>query len=736
VEGTEVTVTDTASLAQLAAIADANGYGDLYYSAIADTAAALAANTIGYIVAGIDITVTDTASLAQLSAIDAANGGGDLAYTAISDKLEKLVVGSVPAAYVVPGVTVTVEDVTTIAPLVALDAANGDAVVHCVTITDTWQNLMADAAAPWRAEATTLKLLDYNLGQVTVAQVQVLLHQVNLKDASDGTLDVADLAFTLADTAGNLAGGTDEVAAILDRAGSVTATSAASVWQAEVIHARKALAAYDIADSGWSIANGSAAAVTKAVDLTATSPVSTEEATAIHARDGAAGDVHYDVTDSYDDLVAMDAAARTAATDIRVTGHNSWPYELTTAEAVSAIGFNNQGRTEIDAIRGTAAELNAFVNANPETAGDTGISYGFRVQDSASGILTAIGGGTPAELAFVTGKADPALVGDHRASEIFATTSFDTDGVETFWAHVAPIYSDAATTGARTRYSVQDDVADYTNTVAARDSVTKADQLYLSGTAAAVHAAQNGLDPAHADIFRLLDQRQNGGDAITVTASAGNQFIRASAGNDHLSLGDGHDYATAGAGNDYVVAGAGVDLVHGGDGKDTILGGSVSEATDYASAQYAGTTTLIGGRGGDLMQGSAEFDSFVYQGGTRADLIAESGTTRIARDYITDFALGDRILFQSVGADQVQFFGSGSANAAGVEAGTLGLSIRYEKNVEVLNWAGDGLVPATRVLIDVADANGRFDDVADMHIVLQGAGLDINWDGAWLLFGG
>ena len=71
-----------------------------------------------------------------------------------------------------------------------------------------------------------------------------------------------------------------------------------------------------------------------------------------------------------------------------------------------------------------------------------------------------------------------------------------------------------------------------------------------------------------------------------------------------------------------------------------------------------------------------------------------------------------------------------------MEAGTLALSIRYEKNAQVLNWGGDGLVAATRVLVDVADEAGHFDDVADMQIILVGNDIDVNWGGSSIVFGG
>ncbi|MBK1657234.1 calcium-binding protein [Paracraurococcus ruber] len=748
-----VTVTDAASLSDLAMLSAATP-GVVTCTAVADTASALLANAGGFVQDGTDVTVTDAATVAQLAAIDALNGGGALTYAAISDIGAHLFAGGTPVGAVMPGVEVTVEDTVTIPDLVALDAANGIAAVHAATIADTWQNLLADDAAPWRDDAVTLRLLDDDLGQVTVGQVQGLLHQANLQDSHGDALDIAALTFTLRDTADNLAAASPEVAAILGQASAVEAITAALVWQAGLIHAGNAAAVYDIADSGGNIAAGDAAVVTAAVDLWATAPVDASLAPAILARDGSAGDVHYDIADSYEGVVGMDAAARAAATDIRVFGHAGWPPALTTTEAETVLGFTHQGRTEIDAIQGTAAQLNSFVDAHPESAGDTGVSYRFSVQDTASGIMAAMGGGTPAELAFAAGNADPALGGSHHASEIVVIGRFGVADAMTFWDNLEPIYGDAATLGASTRYGVLGDVADFTNAAAAHGSLAWADQIHLGGSAAAVHAAQTGLDPAHADIFGLLAWRNDTGDTMTVTASPGSQTIYGTMGRNNLSLGDGDDTAWtnlsddvidagtgrdvvfAGAGSDFIRGGADADTLFGGDGKDTILGADVSEATDYASARYLGTAILVGGGDGDLMSGSAEFDNFIYEGTSRAGLIRESGTGQSARDYITDFSLGDRITFQGVAPGKVQFLGNGSAKATDTDPGMLALSIRYEKDLHVLNWNGDGLVTATRVLIDIADSSGHFDGAADMHIILQGAGLDVNWDNEALFYGG
>jgi hypothetical protein len=179
-----------------------------------------------------------------------------------------------------------------------------------------------------------------------------------------------------------------------------------------------------------------------------------------------------------------------------------------------------------------------------------------------------------------------------------------------------------------------------------------------------------------------------------------------------------------------------MDHLHGEDGRDIIHAGDTAANTLYADARFRGANYVTGGADGDNMFGSVDLDTFVYEAASRSELRGESGTTSQARDYITNFSLGDRIQFTAINSDQVQFFGSGSANAQAVEAGIVGLSVRYEKNVQVLNWEGDDLVTATRILVDVADLSGRFDDVADMHVILVGNNIDVNWDGYSILYGG
>ena len=737
VPGTDVEVAGSATLSELAAIDAANGSGALGYASVADTAADLAANSGGYVKAGTDVRVAGAATIAQLAAIDAANGGGGLAYAHLNDALEHLFVDGAASPYIVPGTDVAATGTATVAQLAVLDAANGGGALTCTALLDTWQSVLSDAAQGFLAGVADVRLADYDLGEATVAEVRALLGLSNLHDGDGGAIDLGGLAFRLADSAADLAASTPMAAEIIAHAGAVEATDAATVLQAEIIHDRSAAAVYDVVDDPYSIAHGDADAVTAAFDLTAEGEATAEEAVAVLNRDGPAGGVAFNIRDTFFHVDGIAPGAREAATDIHITTQSDgWPPYLTVAQAATVLDYGNTGRTTIDHIGGTAADINGFVEAHQETGGSQGVGYGFWVQDSPASILAAIGDGSPGRIAFITGNPEAGLEGDHRAAGIEAQGSFDVAGAEAFWSAAQPVFGDAAATAGRTYYGVEGTVAAYDNQSADGDPVGNADYLRLSDTAANVHAAQNGLDAAHSHIFGLLDARQNYADGIYVTGSPGYQWIRGTAGYDVIDGGADNDWIRAGSGGDVVFGGTGADQLYGEDGKDVLYAGDAAADTVYSDARYRGWNAVSGGAGGDDMFGSVDIDVFRYEGGTRAALRAESGTAQDARDYITNFALGDRIEFSGVDDSGVQFFGSGSANAQNVDPGVLGLSVRYEKNVQVLNSGGDGLVAATRVLVDVADGTGHFDDVADMQIILVGSNIDVNWDGHYLLFGG
>jgi serralysin len=134
---------------------------------------------------------------------------------------------------------------------------------------------------------------------------------------------------------------------------------------------------------------------------------------------------------------------------------------------------------------------------------------------------------------------------------------------------------------------------------------------------------------------------------------------------------------------------AGIDLLVGGDLRDVIDGGSEGDK-------------IRGNGGADLLTGGSGADVFKYRA------ISESGLGANA-DTITDFLSGtDRLNFGRIDAD---------ANSAGDQAFTF-------VGTSAFTGGGVGSIRYSDLGADLrveADVNG--DGVADMHVLLQGAGL-------------
>lgn len=145
VPGTDVTVTGSVSLTQLATIDSANGNGALVYTDVTGSPAALATNTGGYVKAGINVVITDSAgspeTLAQLAAIDAANGAGTLSYSNIADTAAALIADG--GTYVNNSTNVIITDATSIAQLTLVRNENAN-MMTWTSIADTATNLATD----------------------------------------------------------------------------------------------------------------------------------------------------------------------------------------------------------------------------------------------------------------------------------------------------------------------------------------------------------------------------------------------------------------------------------------------------------------------------------------------------------------------------------------------------------------------------------------------------------------
>jgi len=730
-----VVVTGEPELTQLAGLIDKGvDIADIAYDTVAGTAielqadAATNSNAGTFVTDGKNVLVTDSTTVAQLDTVKSAIGSGNVTAADIADDVGNLITSGTASIYIVVGTNVTVNDAASVAQIAILDAANGTGSASgslTYTLDDTLAHLLAaDDSLVTGATSITLSG-GLNLGNVSVAELQKVLSWSQLNGSG---VAYTDLTYNLVDTAANLVsrGNVDQ---FVVHASAVTANTPASVFQATTLYQLKSTATYNITDSAWSLASTNAdavTAITQAVDLIATGTATAAQATTILSRDGSAGDVTYDVWDTYANLWANQAGAN-AARDVTVSQGGY----LSAGQAQDIVGLNNSGKTTLSSIRDTAAAINTFVGGNQE---NSELSYSFRVQDSATNIIAQINANN---LHFATGNAAIGLGGDNRVDMIEVTGTFDVANAQTFWNAINPVFdSNAAITAGKTYYTMSDTLANYTNAAAAHDGIKHADGRTINAdTAANVYAAQTSSANPNHDIFNILaGQHGTSLDSLIIAAgSAGEQIIQGTKGSDTLRGGDGNDTLYGNDGADTIYGGNnGWDTLFGGNGRDTIFAGDNGAVTGGgASNQFV--NRIYGGNDGDNMFGSDQRDNFIFTGATKAALIAESGTQWHTRDYITHFSQGDTITFQ--GAQTLQFLGTGSGNnASPVTAGSLGLSIRYDKGLEVQNWNGNGTVSATLVSIDIADAYGRFDNVADMHIVLVGA-IDINAAGNSITFG-
>ncbi len=720
----QVVVTGEPELTQLQGLI-AKG-ATISYDTVAGTAAELEAeadNVPSLLASATKVVVTDEISIAGLDDVyDAVEPGTVVVAADLKDTIANLISGTDVHAYVTPGTNIEVTGNATVAQIELLDAKNGDGAL-AYSLEDSFANIWANSEL--RDNAVAITLTSTNLTTVTVEQVQWLLD--NSAKVSNVSV-LGDLTFNLTDTYSNLVSSASDTAAIVAQAGTVEASDPVSVSQAVTLHARDSAAIYDIEDSANSLATNDTTAETAIIaarDLTATSTATAAQATTILGRDGSSGDVTYDVADTHANLMNNVAGAN-AAHNLTV----NWSGYLNAAQAAQITALTNDGRTSIPYIQDTASAINSFVGGNQE---NDDLSYSFRVYDTAANIITQINADN---LHFATGNADSGLEGDHRVEQIHVTSTFNVASAQTFWEAINPVFDgNASTTASKTYYTMFDTLANYTNAAAAHDGIKHADGRTIdAATAAEVYTAQTTSND-NRDIFTLLaGEHGTSSDRLIIAAgSTGEQTIKGTKGSDVLRGGDGNDTLRGEDGNDTIYGGDnGWDTLYGGSGRDTIYAGDSSAATSgSASNQYV--NRIYGGNDGDNLFGSSERDNFIFTGSTREALIAESGTHSNTRDYITNFSQGDTITFQ--GAQTLQFLGTGSGNnASPVAAGSLGLSIRYDKGLAVQNWEGNGTVAATLVSVDIADGNGYFDNVADMHIVLVG-NIDINMLGNSITFG-
>nr|WP_160146457.1 putative Ig domain-containing protein [Pseudomonas sp. ALS1131] len=603
-------------------------------------------------------------------------------------------------------------------------------------LTLTW-NATGDQAE--LAQLTTVNSLN-------LVQAEVLLAKV-AEAGDDLTTAVYDLKLTAAELTAAYDGVTQR--ALLNGARDITIIDSMTVEQAGYFTniTNSGVATFDITDTAANLASGSGI-IESARDLESTTIANASQAQAIYADRGDSGTLAYNVTDSIGNLVGANAGAMSAAGDIVSTG-----YWTSVSQAQTVLDFDNVGYVEfLGIIRDSVGSLNTFIDTNgagEEDDTDGLRPYTYYVRDTAANISAA-----------AADAIDPLNTAKDEASETTQHVLLDAELIEVTdtatYDQAALLVNNLHTaeptllTEDRVSYSITDTVANLGNEriwlegdAAANDfnrATSYVDYLYVNDSAANIAAAQNAngvIDGGDREVFQRMEQVGYGG--ITATGSDGSQTIAGSKWTDYLNGGEGNDTLYGNAGNDTLYGGNGNDTLYGGDDRDTIYAGTGAGAG--TGTNWNGISNWVyGGNGGDNLFGSGvtgtnDRDQFIYVGNTKAALVAESGTFTTTRDYINNMGYGDSIEFSSVDNSNIFFQGTSNNVANAVEAGTLALAISYDRNVQVANWSDSGLVTATKVNIDIANAAGQFDGVADMSIIIVGSNMDINWDGNSLVYG-
>lgn len=336
--GIAVTVTDPISLAELAAIDAANGTATVTYTAVADTQANLTANGLlaagagGYIQAGTNLTVTDVATVAQLANLDGKNGTGTVTANAITDTVTNIANGM---SYVSAGTAVTLDEINgpaaTVAQLTAIDTANGTGALNYTSVADTAANLstVAGIASGYIVAGTNVTINDATLN--TAASIA----QLNAIDTANG---IGLLTYTgVQDTIANLSAAT--AALYLTGGVNVRVTDAASIAQLAGLDALTgrqtvATAISDIA-ANLAPANTPVAHITPGATVNVTDAVTIARLAAIDAANGATAVTYATIVDTYANLAANASLAAGAAGGY-INGSNANLQVLNDGSLVSA----------------------------------------------------------------------------------------------------------------------------------------------------------------------------------------------------------------------------------------------------------------------------------------------------------------------------------------------------------------------------------------------------------------
>ncbi|CAK0778928.1 hypothetical protein CCP2SC5_860003 [Azospirillaceae bacterium] len=145
--GVNVSVLGSATIAQLKTIDSTNGIGRTTTASIRDAVENLMPyeETSIFIVSGTNVVVTNAATISQLVDIDSANGSGTTTATSITDTVENLFSYGYVSSFITQNVNVSVTNTARVSQISEIDARNGSGALTYSSLMDSADNLFASS---------------------------------------------------------------------------------------------------------------------------------------------------------------------------------------------------------------------------------------------------------------------------------------------------------------------------------------------------------------------------------------------------------------------------------------------------------------------------------------------------------------------------------------------------------------------------------------------------------------
>ncbi|ABE36753.1 hypothetical protein DR64_7573 [Paraburkholderia xenovorans LB400] len=443
--GRNVTVTDSASVAQIMAIRHADATGTLTYS-LADSLANLDNAANRTLVSGHSYSLTDPAALGALSVANAAVAAGASNFTSggymysLNDTAANLIADAATnngaGTYVTAGHDVTVTDAASIAQISAIKAADATG-----TLTYNLADSLANLDNP--ANSAVVSGHSYRLTDATTLGALSVADAAVAAGASNFTSD--DYTYSLSDTAANLVadaathGGTGTYVTT-DQ--NVTVTDAASIAQIAAIETARpqTLTWHSLSDTAANLAsdaatnNGTGTFVGEGLDVTVTDSASVLQIKTIGHADST-GTLTYSLSDTWSHVSdANNAAIVSGATSYSISNIAA-ETGITVAQAgVLTHASNYDAGTDTYTLSDTSTNI-LDSGASAVDSGASAITMS--VDGTGSGVLATTGaatlnitGSAALTLTLLTGAADTVIATDF-AGSLYLTDSAHGDTITT-----------------------------------------------------------------------------------------------------------------------------------------------------------------------------------------------------------------------------------------------------------------------------------------------------------------